>query len=243
MSPVIEVFEPRLFDGAIADEILASVQERVAEKGRCTIALAGGSTPAGVYRAMSKPPRVQEVDWSTVDLLWGDDRWVPHDDDQSNYRMVNETLLSQLKGTRPAVYPVDTALQSPEMGAKAYSDTIQKLSGAPSPKLDIVLLGIGEDGHTASLFPGSPVLHRKDSICFSVTHPTNGTQRVTMGSEALFSAWRVFFIVKGEAKAEIMRRVLEGSEPVEVLPSRLYTTATGQVTFFLDSGAAKLLSV
>ena len=241
MGPHLEVFESRLFDGAVADEIVASVQERLGEQGRCSITLAGGSTPAGVYRAMTKPPRVSEVDWGAIDLLFGDERWVPHEDDQSNYRMVKETLLSHLVGPKkPAVYPVDTSLAAAAMGAESYSDTIRRVVGGAT--LDIVLLGIGEDGHTASLFPGSPVLTDSSKLCHAVEHPTNGTVRITVSSAMLFSAWRVFFIVKGESKASIIKRVIEGTEPSAVLPSRLFTSATGKVTFLLDSGAAQQLN-
>ncbi|NDC38529.1 MAG: 6-phosphogluconolactonase [Proteobacteria bacterium] len=238
MKPVVEIFEPRLFDGAVADEIVASVQERIAEKGRCSIALAGGSTPAGVYRSMTKPPRVSEVNWGAIDLFLGDERWVPPADDQSNYRMIQETFLSNLKEALPTIYPVDTTLSAPSAGAQNYAKTIQEVTGG---SLDIVLLGIGDDGHTASLFPGSSVLADKTQIVHAVRHPSNGTERVTLAAHLLFGAWRVFFIVKGEGKAEIMRRVLNGSEPPSVLPSRLYVEASGRVTFLLDSAAAKQL--
>lgn len=242
MSPVIEVFEPRLFDGAVADELVASVQERLAERGRCNISLAGGSTPAGVYRAITKPPRVSEIDWRSVDLFLGDERWVPLDDDQSNYRMVQETLLANIKGDKPTVYPVNTSLPCASIGADDYARTIQKVAGGDRPQLDIVLLGIGEDGHTASLFPGSPVLSDSSKLCHAVVHPINHTQRVTMSAQLLFCAWRVFFIVKGEGKAGVIQRVLKGTDAISEIPSRLFSTATGKVTFFLDSGSAQLIN-
>ena len=241
MAPIIEVFEPRLFDGAVADEISASIEERLTEKKRCSVALSGGSTPGCVYRALSKPPRVESVTWPSVDLILGDERWVPLTDDQSNYRMIDETLLSQLKTTKPAVHPVDTSLKSCADSAKAYADTLRRVSGNP-PQLDIVLLGVGEDGHTASLFPGTDSVHRHDGVCFAVKHPASGQERVTISPDVLFNAWRVFYIVKGESKADIIKRVVEGNESIDVLPSRLFTTAKAQVSFLLDSGAAQKLS-
>ena len=241
----IETFEPKLYDGAVADEIIASIQERIADRGRCSLALAGGSTPGNIYRTLSKPPRATDVEWDKVDIFFGDERWVPEDDDQSNYRMVQETLLSQLKGKSPKVYKVETTLKSTEEGAKAYSQTIQKalsVKAGEIPIFDIVLLGIGEDGHTASLFPKSKTIHATGSICYAVQHPVNKGWRVTIGADTLFSAKKVFFIVKGESKAEMVARVIEGNDSVDDIPSRLFTTAKGEVTFLLDSGSAHNLS-
>lgn len=244
-KPVIEIFEPKLFDGAVADEIIASIQERISEQGRCSIALAGGSTPGNVYRTLSKPPRATDVEWDKLDIFWGDERWVSHDDDQSNYRMTDETILSQLKVKKPRIHPVNTSLGSPQVGANAYGETLMKVLNTKSgevPLIDIVLLGVGEDGHTASLFPNSDVLTKTDSICYAVQHPENKGWRVTIGAQTLFSARKVFFIVKGESKAEIMARVIEGAEPISQLPSRLFTQSSSEVTFLLDSGAAQKLS-
>ncbi|RIL08262.1 MAG: 6-phosphogluconolactonase [Proteobacteria bacterium] len=251
MKPKVEVIEPKLFAGAVADELVACINEAISERGSCSISLAGGSTPGAIYRSLSKPPRVSEVDWGKVDLFLGDERWVPLDDSLSNYRMIQEALLANIQEPKPRLHGVDTSLADPNAGAEAYAKTISKqlnLSGTEMPSIDIVLLGCGEDGHTASVFPGSELSKlsleqgaKRFGICTAVPHPQSG-QRITLTPAALFNGRKIFFIAKGEEKAEIVRRVIEGSEETYVLPSRFFTCSADRVTWLLDSGAAQALS-
>ena len=239
MKPIIEIVEPRLYAGMVADEIVASISDRIADSGKCTIALSGGSTPGAIYRMLSMPPRSTDIDWSKVLIFFGDERWVSHEDTQSNFHMANETLLNQLKGTKPRIFPVNTSLASPAVGAEAYEKSI--LSEIPGGIFDIVLLGIGEDGHTASLFPGSKLLNETTKLVASDNHPTDGTVRVTLTLPVLKKARKLFFIVKGPGKASIVKEVLEGTAGVEQFPSRFYLQAEGAVTWFLDTEASKNL--
>lgn len=241
MSVAVEVIEPVLFAGVVADEIVASIGEAIAERGSCSVALAGGSTPGAIYRCLAKPPRVSEVDWPKVNLFLGDERWVPQDDTQSNFKMTHETLVGQILGAGPKVHPIDTSCESPQAGAAAYAKTITGVLGE-KPVFDLVILGIGEDGHTASIFPRSPVIAMSGDLCVAVQHPEDKRFRVTLTPDLLFGARRTIFIVKGEGKADIVRRVIEGSESVEALPAKLYQRSAERVTFFLDSGAALRLS-
>ena len=246
MQTKIEIIEPRLFAGSVADEIIASINEAVSERGSCSLVLSGGSTPAAVYRAMACPPRVEEADWGKLKVFWGDERWVPHSDNQSNFKMAQETLLSQLNEAKPQVFAVDTSLASAEKGAAAYSDTIKKAGltqSAGYPVFDLVLLGMGEDGHTASIFPHSSVLSKPGQICAAVTHPSDGSVRITLTPDALFAARKILFIVSGNSKAETLRRVLNAQGDLETLPARLYERVADKVTWFLDSAAAKELAI
>lgn len=241
----IEVVEPGFFEGAAADEIVASLADAVAERGRASVALAGGSTPGAVYRLLAKPPRIEDLAWENVSLFWGDERWVPQDDKQSNYRMVAETMLSALPKPGPRVFAVDTAAASPEKAAAQYAEAVRKdLQVAPAavPIFDLVLLGVGEDGHTASLFPGSPALSLEGCICCATKDASGEKPRISLTKDVLFSARRVLFMSKGDSKAEILRQVLEGPTDVDKLPSQLYRSAVNQVTFLLDSAAARLLN-
>ncbi len=244
MSVTIEVVEPKSFASAVADEIVASIDEILETKERCSLVLAGGRTPSSIYRLLARPPIVREIRWSAMDLFWGDERWVPQNHQHSNYNMVVETLLSQLGGDKPRVFPVDTSLSSPEAGAESYNQTIRAAVPVDSngiPQFDMVVLGVGEDGHTASLFPGSSVLKQSGGICFPAKQPEDGSDRVTLSSATLCAAKRMIFIVKGESKSEVVKRILEGSESCEALPAKIYEKATGSVTWFLDSAAAKKL--
>ncbi len=259
VEPNVEVFEPKLFAGAVADEIVASIQEAISERGRCSLVLAGGKTPGSIYRALGLPPRVEDIDWAKLSLFWGDERWVPSDDSQSNYRMVCETLLGHVPKPGPSVYSVQFDGGTPEQAADKYGKVIAKALNAGEgnagegnagegnagegtlPVFDIVLLGIGEDGHTASIFPGSKAISAMDKVCLAVPHPGGG-HRVTLTPGALFSARRIFFIVNGEQKATMLKRIFDKSGEVEQIPARLYEQARGEVTWFVDSEAARKLS-
>jgi 6-phosphogluconolactonase len=236
-----------MFAGVVADEIVASIQDATADHGKSSVVLAGGSTPGVIYRVLSHPPRVQEVDWPKVSLFLGDERWTATSDEQSNFRMVQETLLRDLPkdGEGPNVYPFDLAAASPEDCCKAYAATLRGALGAPAgqpPRLDLVLLGLGEDGHFASLFPGTNFNQPSAELCCVTTNPANDAPRLSLTFDFLKSAARILFIVRGESKAPILKRVLEGDEPPEVIPARIWETVNTRITWFLDSSVAVKLS-
>ena len=242
MKGEIEIVEPKMFAGVVADEIVATISEAIAERGRCSIALAGGKSPSIVYRALARPPRVEDVDWSKVTLSWGDERWVPRDDNESNFRMVSETLLSNLPKPGPQIVAVDTTLSSPEEAARDYASRLQRAENAKPgdiPQLDLMLLGVGEDGHTASLFPDSPVLSAKGTVAHAVSGL--GTMRITLSPDVIRNARRLLFVVRGPAKAEIIRELFEGEPAVNHFPAALANEAAGSVRWFVDSEAAQRL--
>jgi len=246
----VEVIETKLFAAVVADEIVASVNDSLHDHGRCSLVLAGGKTPSVIYRTLAKPPRVGEIDWQKVLIYWGDERWVPKTDMQSNFKMVSETLLSFLPQPGPQVYPVDTSAPTPQNGAASYSALIAKtlnLQPGQAPIFDVVLLGMGEDGHTASIFPHSELLQQQSHpaearICAAVPGPGGEGYRITMVPEVLFSAQRVLFIVRGDNKAAIIKRALEGAEGPLDLPARLFVESKAKVSWFVDSSAAQQLS-
>ncbi len=235
MKPKIEVIESRLFAGDLADEIIASLNEVITAKGRAVIALSGGSTPAQIYRSLALKPRVSEVDWSKVVLLWGDERWVPHTDEHSNYRMVAETLLHNLPKPGPEIVPVNTALESVEAGAADYSEKVATTLSRSDGFIDIVLLGMGEDGHIASIFPDAA---RPDhNLAYAAKNPNDGSERVTLSPGLLFGAKKIIFIVSGAKKASMLQRIFAKEGTPESIPARLYESAMERVTWFLDSAA------
>lgn len=246
MDARIEVIERRLFAGVVADELVASVLEAVEERGACHIALSGGRTPGRVYRSLAFPPRVEEIPWDKVTLLWGDERWVPHDNTHSNYKMVHDTLLNFLDDSLPEVLPIDTGLTTPQEAAEAYAKLL-KAQNLPLrndlPQLDILLLGLGEDGHVASIFPDSELLNASEAVCAAVTKPETGETRVTLAPAILKNAKRILFLVTGEAKAEVMKKVFSGEGDLKSLPARLFDGESERVTWFLDSAAATKLKL
>lgn len=241
-NALVEIVDAKSFAAAVADEIVASVNEAVSENGKCFLALAGGSTPSATYRLLSRPPRVKEFPWNKTYFFWGDERWAPQDSAQSNYHMTMETLFSGGHTPTRNIFPIDTSLKSPANAAAAYSKLIssQLASSADGiPIFDVLLLGLGNDGHTASLFPGFPALKSTD-ICLATDRP-DGLQAVTLGRSVLCHARRVIFLVAGEDKAEMVQKVLEQNMAYQQAPAALYREMDGRVIWFLDTAAAKNL--
>jgi 6-phosphogluconolactonase len=237
----VEIIEPRLFAGVVADEIVASINDSISERGRCALALAGGRTPGIVYRMLSKPGRVEEVEWPKVECYLGDERWVPVTDNQSNLKMVKETLLHDLPKPGPVIHAVNTAAQTPEIGAREYEALLKSREG-DAAVFDLVLLGVGEDGHTASIFPLSPLLSSGSGVYSAVVGPSGKGDRISITPSAIIAARKVIFIVRGEGKAEIMARIGSGAGTAEEIPALLSEKSTGKVTWFVDSEAAQRMS-
>ncbi len=241
----IEIIDPKRFPATVAEEIVASIIDVLDENESCSFVLSGGSTPAQVYRRLSRPPYDDEIDWSRVKLFWGDERFVPQESEHSNFRMVEGTLLQSLSDKDLKYFPVNTSLGSETLSAEDYANTIKQqgyYTDGKSPVFDIVLLGIGSDGHTASLFPGSSSVSDTESICISCDHPNDGTKRISLGPTAIFSAKKIFFLVTGEEKAETLTQIIQDpSVTPEQMPATLYRNASGHVTWFCDYQAAAKL--
>jgi len=240
----IEISATRSFASAVADEVVVSIQDSIGDHGQCTIALAGGGTPSAMYRLLGRPPRVNDIEWDKVKLFWGDERWVSHDNDQSNYRMTRETLIASTVIPDTNVFPVNTGLSSIEAAVKDYNETIRQNVSPNSegiPSFDLVLLGVGTDGHTASLFPGSDSLSASDQISCVATQRPDGLDRISLTPSIFRNAKNVIFMISGEDKAEIVHHILEEDHSISEYPAMLYREMKGKVTWFVDTAAAKKL--
>ena len=168
-------------------------------------------------------------------MLLGDERWVPSEDPSSNARMLRETLMAELPGSKACLHPVPTQLASPEQGVAAYADLLQQLCGDFPPVLDVVLLGLGDDGHTASLFPGTAAPGVRDR---SVTlGEGKGLPRVSLTAPTLSAARRVVFLVSGAGKVQALQRLLDPQESPLRTPAKLVQPAS-EVLIFADQAAA-----
>lgn len=222
-----------------ADEARAAVRER----GTFAVALCGGSTPRRLYELLSELPAGTQppaVPWTRAHFFWGDERLVPPDHGASNYRMASQALLSRLDLAPEQVHRVPTDLD-PERCARAYEEDLRR-SFAGAPRFDLVLLGIGADGHTASLFPGSPVLEERRRLTAAVPpwgHSGDGPWRVTMTLPALETARRALFLASGREKAEAVRAALAGGE--ERPPAGRVRLLDGQMAWLVDRAAASRL--
>jgi 6-phosphogluconolactonase len=246
-KPNIEVVESKLFAATVADELVAAIEECLDEKDSCSLVLAGGSTPGAIYRNLSRPPRVAQINWKRVKILLGDERFVSVDSAASNFRMIKETLLSNIPlENAPQVLAIPTQMESAEKAALNYEADIRKsfqLKPDEQPIFDIVLLGMGSDGHTASLFPDSPLLSITDKIVGAAEHPQSGEFRISLLPLALTGAAKIYFIVSGNDKAEAVSNVLQARSQINETPAAMFLQVSNKTTWFLDSEAAQLLPI
>jgi len=223
---------------AVLDETLRIIQDAVKLRGRFAIALAGGHTPAKMY-AMWAEKYAAQTPWDRVHMFWGDERYVPADDPLSNYRMTRETLLSHVPIPAANIHPAPTSLPTPEKAAGAYDAQVRGFFGADEPVYDVTLLGLGPEGHTASLFPGSPALEEKQRWVVAVQVAAKPPNRLTFTLPVLNRSRNTYFLVAGKDKREILAalRSEPDSQPSQY-PAGRVRPAHGRVLWFLDQAAA-----
>lgn len=214
-----------------AETIASAIDLALAERDRAQIALAGGETPRASYLRLGQ----EHLPWERVDVLLGDERWVPEQDLASNARMMRETLLAQPPGRAARLHPVPTDLPTPAEGAAAYGALLRQLCGGDPPSLDLVLLGLGDDGHTASLFPGTTAATERQ---LTVTvGEGKGLPRITLTAPVLSAARQVVFLVSGAGKRQALQRLLDPREPADRTPARLVQPRT-RICVLADEAAA-----
>ena len=231
---------------AAADEFQVYALEAIRARGRFTVALAGGDTPRAAYAQIAatwKNWGDGPLDWSRVHLFWGDERHVPADDPRSNYRMARETLISHVPLPPSNIHPVPAALPDPRDGASRYEAMLREffeLDARAFPSFDLVLLGMGADGHTASLFPGDEALEEVRRLAVATPGPGDGVGdwRVTLTLPVLNRAASVVVLVSGARKAATLRRVLEGPAVEPLLPAQRLNPESGSLVWMADREAA-----
>jgi 6-phosphogluconolactonase len=228
---------PAALAEAAADRIVAVTRNAVRRRGRCFLALSGGSTPRLIYPLLASSPRVDAVDWSRVSFFWGDERAVPPDHAESNYGVAREMLLDHLPGLRSSAVhrmPADAADRA--AAAKAYERTIRRLLGPDDPRLDLVWLGMGPDGHTASLFPGAGTLDERSRLVIPATASAGMAvhDRMTFTLPLINAARAVLFVVAGADKAPAVRSIRGGSRKLPAARVRARSTL-----WLLDAAAVR----
>ncbi|HVB33896.1 MAG TPA: 6-phosphogluconolactonase [Patescibacteria group bacterium] len=224
---------------AAAQELARIAGLAVASRGRFDLALAGGHTPQVLYEILAAEYR-ERIDWKRTHLFWGDERYVAAEDPLSNYRMVRESLIEPLGPLAlppENVHPLPTTFADPDVAAQDYEKFLLAHFGAVGPRFDLVLLGIGPEGHTASLFPNSPALEEKVRWVVPVRVNAQPPLRLTLTLRAINAAENVFFLVSGADKREIVARLLaQGPEGFSEYPASL-VRPEGRVMLFLDQAA------
>lgn len=234
-TPEIKVLPtPDALARAAAELFVTSGEAAIEMRGRFTVALSGGSTPKAMHNVLASEFR-DAIDWSKVEVFFGDERTVPPDHPDSNYRMAKETLLAKVPIPGDNVYRMRGEID-PNAAAKEYGQMLKEKFGDGG--LDLIYLGMGDDGHTASLFPGTEALHETKHRCVANFVEKLNTWRITMTAPFLNRAARIAILVSGEAKAARLAEVLEGPRDPGRLPIQLIQPDPGQLTWLIDTAAA-----
>lgn len=243
LNPDVRIFDDLdSLSRAAADQFVQTSSEAVRQRGRCLVALSGGTTPAGLYDLLGSPPYRGQVDWAALHAFWGDERCVPVEDLENSYRQVQDALLGRVPIPSVNVHRVKTELE-PQAAAADYARVLKEYAAPPLdwPRFDLVLLGMGSDGHTASLFPGSQVPAGAAAQAATGHYENRPSERVTL-TPAVFNAARtVLFLVSGAGKAEVLKRVLYGEAEPDQLPAQWIKPIDGLLIWMVDRAAASQL--
>jgi 6-phosphogluconolactonase len=235
---------PQELFAAAAEEVVRAATDAVAERGRFAIALSGGSTPKSLFNLLATNARTS-LPWDRMFFFWGDERHVPPTDADSNYRMAEETMLSKIPVAAGNVFRIAAENPDAAAAAEAYEQTLRKFFGLEPgafPRFDLILLGMGPDGHTASLFPGTAALEEKSRLVVANWVEKLKTSRLTFTLPVLNAARCAAFLISGTDKAPMVKTVLESDAPGEQYPSKLVRPTDGKLIWILDRAAASGLS-
>ena len=222
---------------ALADYFVKVADEAIVTRKRFAVALSGGSSPKKLYQLLASPAYNKQVDWEKVYFFFGDERNVPKDSPDSNYLMAKKALFDPLEISTLNIFPVDTTLE-PAAAAKKYAEEIEQFFDEDELSFDLVLLGLGDNSHTASLFPYTPVLHDTTPSVKEVWLEDQQVFRITLNAPLINEAKHIAFLVYGAGNAEAVHHVLEDDEDIENYPAQLIDSIVGEVHWFLDEAAA-----
>jgi 6-phosphogluconolactonase len=238
--------------GAVVDETVriaagqfAALARKIADAGKpFYVALSGGSTPRLLFQTLAAEPFAGLIPWNSIHFFWGDERNVPPGDPESNYSMARELLLSRVSVPSANVHRIPTGDGTAIEAAELYQRTLREILPTANglPRFDYNLLGLGANGHTASLFPHRPTLHETQRLVVADHVEEVNAWRVTLTAPVLNNAAQITFLVTGEAKAAVVQQVIEGQRDAESIPAQLIAPAHGSLAWILDSAAAARLA-
>ncbi len=222
-----------------AEAVVGTINDAIRGAGRCSLVLSGGSTPRTLYGLLASQFRDQ-IPWAHVHVFWGDERYVSPSDAHSNERMAREALLDHVPCPPANVHPIPTQFSDPNAAARDYEATLRGYFVGEWPRFDLVFLGLGPEGHTASLFPGSPALEERLRWVVPVTAPAEPPLRLTLTLPALTRAANTYFLVTGSNKAQALQHILAGSADPNTYPASGVRPAQGALIWWVDREAAGL---
>jgi 6-phosphogluconolactonase len=225
---------------AAIDLFITSAQAAIEERGVFSTALSGGSTPRKLYAGLADPERQDDLDWRNIHLFFGDERHVPPDHPDSNFLMVHEVLLSKVCIPDANIHRVKAELD-PRLAAFNYEEELRGFFASEWPRFDLVLLGMGEDGHTASLFPGTAGINEEQRWFIANHVPKQGAYRLTLSKNAINAARKIVVLVSGRSKAKKLTEVLQAKSPADENPILLIAPRDGEMLWLLEREAANQL--
>ena len=240
IQPILHIFkDDPSWQEAVVAHIVEVVLETLKEKEYCSISLSGGSTPRQIYEKLAREGENRGLPWKSIRLFWGDERAVPYDHPDSNYRMVKEALLDHVDIPDENVFPVPNP-ENPVSAARGYEKMLQSQFSPGEYSFDLSLLGMGDDGHTASIFPHTDLVKERKSWVREVYLQDQNMYRISVTAPVINSSGNIAFLIKGANKAEALKEVLEGERNASQYPSQLIRRSP-HVHYFMDSEAAKNL--
>jgi 6-phosphogluconolactonase len=244
-KPTLRIFPSlQALATAAAQHFAETVSAAVKQRGHAIVALCGGSTPQALYAMLAQPPYLETVPWVKIHFFWGDERCVPPDDMDSNYGQARQILLAHVPAPAANIHRVLGEIP-PQGAAEDYMRQLENLAdlGKMWPRFDWVLLGMGADGHTASLFPGQPHPAESGSPVIAVTASYQGrpANRVTLTPMVFNEAKNILFLVTGASKAPMLMEVLQGAPELLQLPAQRIQPKEGSLAWYVDSAAAGML--
>lgn len=225
---------------SLAEWITQAIETTLQKQDRFTWVVTGGNSPKQLYELLATSPYRERIDWSKLHIFWGDERAVPFDDSRNNAKMTFEHLLNKVPVVREHVHIMDTTL-SPEESAKAYEAILHQYFGNEGQSFDLVLNGMGDDGHTLSLFPHTAVIHEKQAWVISFYLDAQQMYRITLTAPVVNRAGKVAFLTFGANKANALYEVLKGTPNINQYPSQIIQPASGELHWFVDEAAASLV--
>ncbi len=238
---MVEVFKsPDELSEKAAAIFCETARDAVRDNGRFTVALTGGTSPAKLYEFLTRSPYKESVPWDRTYVFWGDERWVPLSDEKSNAKMAFETLLNHVPVPKIQIFPMWSEAKPEDFDLK-YEEQLRAILG-DTPQFDLILLGMGDDGHTASLFPGTNVLHEQKRLVKAYYLSPQSMYRITLTALCINAAKKIIFLVLGEKKAPALHQVLEGAYNPTEYPAQLIKPENGEVFWLVDELAAQKLT-
>jgi 6-phosphogluconolactonase len=237
---------PDEFNHAVADWIVDCIAETLKTRERFTWVLSGGNTPKALYELLSSTPYCEKIEWRKLHIFWGDERDVPFNDSRNNAKMAYEALLNHVPIPASQIHVMQTEDISPEKSAEEYEKILHQYFGTSDsqlPAFDLVLLGMGDDGHVLSLFPGTSVVHEEKAWATSLWLESQKMYRITLTKTVVNKSWRVAFLTTGANKAHALKEVLQGHYNPDLYPSQEIKSENGELHWFVDEAATSQLTV